>query len=139
MLVLTETKPSRIHGRGLFATCFLPRGSILWRFMPQDHRIPLKDALEAQKHYGYVNPDRPESLVVCADHACFWNFGLNGEANCGPSRLLVDDGESAIIALRDIAVGEELLISVDSDADACRKLQATWHASDKDSTPSLRQ
>lgn len=139
MLVQTVTKDSRIHGKGLFAAIPIPLGSVLWRFMPPDRRILLAHATFEQKHYGYVNPDKPNWLVICGDHACFWNFGLNGEANCGPSSLLLDEGENAIIALRDIAVGEELLITVDSDADACRKLQGTWHASDKDSTPSFRR
>ena len=32
LLVSTKVLPSRTHGRGLFANCDLPKGTVVWRF-----------------------------------------------------------------------------------------------------------
>jgi len=34
LLVKTSIGPSKIHGIGLFATQFIPKGEVLWRFEP---------------------------------------------------------------------------------------------------------
>lgn len=132
MLVDVIVANSRIHGKGLFARQDIAAGSILWMFLDGDSRTPKAEASEEVMHFGYINPQNPDFVVVCGDCARYWNFGLDGAANCGCSDTIEENGECAIIALRDIAMGEELLITVDSDADACRKLGELWHASDKE-------
>jgi hypothetical protein len=32
MMVPFETRPSPIHGLGIFATIFLPKGTLIWEF-----------------------------------------------------------------------------------------------------------
>lgn len=102
-------------------------GQLLWSYAPPDSRMPVKAAKMADLHYGYINPDNPDWLVVCGDMAKWWNFG--GNSGPGDTR---SGGECDIIALRNMAAGEELLITADSDADASRKLGPLWHALDKE-------
>ena len=91
----------------------------MWRFMPPDRRIPLSEADDVLKHYGYVYPANPAWLVICGDDSRYWNF--SSEPNCRESDIITN-GEAEIVAARHIAAGEELTITFTSDADAARKL-----------------
>lgn len=128
-----EVKPSTVHGMGLFAGRPIPAGTWLWAMWEYDRKIPVWAATDEQLHYGYVS-NRDGRLVICGDHSKWWNFGT--PANCIESPELVN-GEPVIVASRDIPAGEELLISLESDADATRKLlynRAQWQHSDRAST-----
>lgn len=121
--------PSAIHGTGLFAAAPLAEGTLLWCYQPGlDSRRRLQALPAALRpvalHYGYVNPLEPEWVVVCGDHARFWNFPpLGCAANAIPSARTLH-GEALILAARAIRAGEELLIDPSSDADYQRKLAA---------------
>lgn len=117
--VETYVSPSGIHGLGLHAGRDIQPGHVVWRFMPPDSRIPLSEADDVLKHYGYVNPANPAWLVICGDDSRYWNFA--SEPNCRESDTITN-GEAEIVATRFIAAGEELTISFTSDADAARKL-----------------
>jgi SET domain-containing protein len=121
ILIDVDVKESNVHGMGLFAKHDVPKGTELWAFGEADSRIPVSEATDEVMHYGYINPENPNFVVVCGDVSRFWNFGLNG-SNSGPSRKK-RGGESVIVALLDIKSGEELLISTESDFDALRKLR----------------
>lgn len=93
----------------------------MWRYGEGDSRIAVEESFPIDYHYGYVNPDNLGYVVKCGDISRFWNFGLEGAANCAPAPHKTE-GEYDIVATRDIRVGEELLISLESDGDAARKL-----------------
>jgi hypothetical protein len=41
ILVKTQLGPSTVHGLGLFAAEFIPKGTVIWEFREGvDHRIP---------------------------------------------------------------------------------------------------
>jgi SET domain-containing protein len=124
MLVVTIIQKSPVHGYGLFAATNLLKGQPLFRFMPPDTRMPLAESDDVDKHYGYVCPRTPEWLSVCADHARFWNFHNDGSPPNAIEGPIEPNGEAIIVAARDIAAGEELLIDRASDMDATRKLSA---------------
>lgn len=116
-----EVKVSSIHGMGIFAIASIPKGTVVWVFNPHtDTRVRIDDASEEQMHFGYVNPARPDELVVCGDDSKWWNFAH--EANCGELFRPTFHCEAAIVALRDIRAGDELTITTSSDADAENKL-----------------
>ena len=121
------TAASPVHGQGLYTSSPLEAGAVLWRFDPAvDRRVSLRSLNGDQHlsllHYGYINPQRPDWVVVCGDQARFWNFPHPGQpANAVPSDRLVHD-EALIVASRSIAAGEELLIHPSSDADYFRKM-----------------
>lgn len=120
---------SDVHGLGIFALKPIRAGTLLWRFQaPDDYRIALNVASDEQKHFGYVNPRRPNELVVCGRHARYWNFPPAGTPANSIEGAVDASGEATIVAARDIIAGEELLIETASDADAARKLKSATAA-----------
>lgn len=121
--IKTTFRPSQVHGRGLFLEEPVRAGTVLWAYDPAgDYRLDAYTASGAQLHHGYINPRRPHDLVVCGDAARWWNFPPAGEPANSIEGYLDAHGEAVIVAARDLAAGEELLIETGSDADAPRKL-----------------
>ncbi|MCP4308817.1 MAG: SET domain-containing protein [bacterium] len=126
MLVSNHVDRSPIHGLGIFAGAFIPKGTRVWEFTPgfdQVYSQQQLDELPAHQRqiimfYCYVEQGLNQ-LVLCCDNARHFNYADN--PNCGPAEHKVDGFVSAV-ALHDIAAGEELTYSVDEDADADRKL-----------------
>ena len=129
MMIPVEVKKSEIHGQGIFATSSIPEGTVLWAFVPGLYRstsgyvVKYGDPRVSSyiQERGYLSPEKPNTWIICFDEAQFWNFPRRGEeANCRLGGEL--DGEKLILADRDIAVGEELTVPPESDADYARKI-----------------
>jgi SET domain-containing protein len=113
LLIKTKIGSSKIHGIGLFAAEFIPKGTPTWRFKPGmdialtqgevDALPPL--AKEAFKNYCYKS-NRTDRYILCFDDARYFNHAEN--ANCIEDPALMDDGEAGDVAGRDIAEGEEI-------------------------------
>ncbi|KEF40615.1 MAG: hypothetical protein ER33_16085 [Cyanobium sp. CACIAM 14] len=132
LLFLHRIGPSSVHGTGLFSAVALEAGAILWRFEPGlEERCLLRDLPPGEcrrlLHYGYVNPQHPEWLVICGDDARYWNFPPPGEPPNTRLGSLLHAGEPVVVAARSIAAGEELLIEPGSDADYHRKMGMRPH------------
>lgn len=132
LYVPIEVKPSLIHGFGVFAVNEIPKGRLIWRYQPHmDSRVRLADLRHQSEpsrrsimHYGYVNPEKPEFVVVCGDNSRFMNF--DDPANTEVSKEM-HYGEFDLIACRTIRPGEEITVSFESDADAARKIASSYH------------
>ena len=92
-------------GYGVFATRFIPKGTILWaldefdRVLSLDEVRALPDLLRTQvETYAYV--DSSGSFILC------WDFGRYMNHSCEPTSRSV--GEAFEIAVRDIHPGEQL-------------------------------
>ncbi len=92
-------------GWGVFATCAIPKGTIVWaldaldqQFTPQQVAALPAYARRLLHIYSYV--DGRGRHVLCWDHARFFNHSC--EANC------LSLGYDFELAVRDIAPGEEL-------------------------------
>src|SRR3712207_9305077 len=78
LLVRTRLGPSPIHGIGLFAAEFIPKGTIIWeyragfdlRLTEEDLRRLAPPALEQVLEYSYVEGGH---YILCADDARFFN------------------------------------------------------------------
>jgi uncharacterized protein len=111
MLVPVKLDRSVIHGLGVFAAEFIPKGTRVWQFMAGfdlDLDPALVDAQpshirSALMHYGYVD-SRLRRYILCCDDARFMNH--SDEPNTWPDFAL--DPYGVDIAVRDIAAGEEL-------------------------------
>lgn len=126
MRVKCRVGPSSIHGMGLFAEDFLPRGTPIWQFVAGFDRAlatatvaALPDlAREHIRHFAFISPS-DDHWILSGDHACFMNhaeFPNTGASSDETSPVIT-------IALRDIAAGEEMTCNYLSfDADAHRKL-----------------
>lgn len=126
MLIETSVRPSGIHGLGLFAVRFVPRGSPVWRFEPGfDHDFsPAQFAALpplAQYHtrwFCFVSR-LDGHIILSGDHACFINHSPS------PNTGALPDAKPPVVtvALRDVAAGEELTCNYhDYDADTAWKL-----------------
>lgn len=120
LLVDVHVGPSRVHGLGIFAKSRIACGEWLWEFMDgvDSRKSPLL-ATQDEMHYGFIS-NLSGLLVTCGDNARLWNFGVC-DNNCAEISVSID-GEYVVAAIKDIEAGDELLISVASDADAKRKL-----------------
>jgi hypothetical protein len=113
LLVKTKIGPSQIHGMGLYADGFIPKGTAIWRFakgldmkLTQEELDALPSlAKECILHYCY-HSDVDNMYVLCFDDARFFNHSSNPNVT---SADLPDDPEGMEVALRDIQPGEELL------------------------------
>ena len=126
MLVKTTVGPSRIHGIGIFAAQFIPKGTPTWRFEPgfdleitPERFAALPETARAQVlNYAYRD-EKTGNYVLCGDDARFYNH--SSDPACGP----LPDNPDLCVAYRDIEEGEEMLTDYgDFDADATRKLRA---------------
>lgn len=129
MRVLVEIKPSSVHGWGVFAAQQIFKGEVVWSYSRIfDHVIPQHVLVRAPKGEqqkllvrGFRNPHSEDTVVMCGDEAQFMNFPpLGQEPNVTISGVI--DGFDILVAARDIAIGEELLVNPASDLDYTAKL-----------------
>ena len=122
LLVKTYIDKSKINGIGLFAGEFIPKGTILWKFVPGfDFVLTKKDFNKLPEvaklwvlHFSYHNKVEG-GYVICVDDARFFNHSENPN--------IFDSDNQPSIAKRDIKKGEEITGNYfDFDADAKLKL-----------------
>lgn len=126
LLVKTKIGPSTIHGIGLFAAQFIPKGTATWEFksgfdsevMEEDLRSLPELARDQFLNYCYKNYSNG-NYVLCFDDARFMNHSDNPNvADSNP-----EDHYAPDIAIRDIFEGEELTYNYKKeDADWKKKL-----------------
>jgi len=126
LLVRTTVRPSEVHGLGLFADEFIPKGTVVWKFDGRVDRrydeseltaLPEEDQ-ERLRTYCYLNP-RTGLYVYCGDNARYINHADQpNTADLGFEEGIFE-GEGLTVAARDIQPGEEILSDYRSfDADA---------------------
>lgn len=116
MKELFEVRPSPIHGLGIFATCFIPRGTVLWqgeegkniillnhaqyKILSKSHEPSIWDLLHIHAYYEC----EMDCLVYCLDDARFMNHSLQ------PNTGIIEGLPSFMVsyALTDIQAGEEI-------------------------------
>ena len=121
MTVKTKLGLSDIHGIGIFADQFIPKGTIVWEF------TPMLD-IELSKKYIDYSPELVEKYlmkhcykspktgryVLCFDDTKYINHSEN--PNCADVGGFI--GEAPDVALRDIQIGEEITLDyriIDAD------------------------
>lgn len=111
LLVKTKLGTSHIHGIGLFADEFIPKGTIIWKFNPiidislcesQIEKLA-EPSREQIKKYTYRSM-LSRCYVLCGDDARFFNH--SNEPNCFD--VCESEEQDLTIARRDINAGEEL-------------------------------
>jgi len=102
----TEVRPSRIHGKGLFAIADIARnevvavkgGHIISGKLLRDRINPLLGPVEIQidddLYIAPVTLEEREGSMLYSNHSCDPNLGIRGEIT--------------FVAMRDIGAGEEL-------------------------------
>lgn len=122
LLVKTKIGYSKINGIGVFAAEFIPKGTIIWKYVlgfdqkltqEQLDRFP-KITKEFLEKYTYFNK-YTNFYVLCCDDARFYNHSK------APNTMGADmDGtedEGADIAAKDIEIGEEITCDYEKEWD----------------------
>jgi len=107
MLVKTYLATSKVQGTGLFAAEDIPKGTLVWQFVPgfdviisKSDFVLLPDiAKDFLAHFGYYNADEG-GYILCVDDARFFNH--SDDANTDNTQ------EIGTVASRDIKKGEEI-------------------------------
>jgi uncharacterized protein len=111
LLVKTKLAPSSIHGLGIFAEEFIPKGTTVWAFQPgfdvektpEEVALLPPRALEWIQHYGYRDIQL-HRWIICVDDARFVNH--SEDPNMKPD--YARDPYGMDVACRDIHPGEEI-------------------------------
>ncbi len=106
--VKTKIGQSKLHGIGLFADEFIPKGSVTWQYDPEYDIAFTKEQVERMPkpaqvifwHYAYHDKEL-DKFVLCADDERFINHtSVNTNITSAPRQD---------VASRDIQPGEELI------------------------------
>jgi uncharacterized protein len=107
LTVKTHIGPSPLHGIGLFADEFIPKGAPVWRFVEGfDVRVApevveqLSDPAKEQLHKYSYRDEESGFFDLCADDARFFNH-----SDAPNTMSLLGEVD---VASRDILAGEEL-------------------------------
>lgn len=125
LLVKTYLNNSPIHGIGVFADQFIPKGTKIWEFTEGFDKIVSEDDLQrltdVQRRsilfYSY-REIKINQIILCCDNARHFNFSLTPNT----SSTSANDDDISSYALHSIQQGEEFTFSVDEDLDAKDKL-----------------
>ena len=114
LTILASAKPSPIHGVGLFAEEFIPKGTITWRFDPVWDIVFPKDEVEKMpesqrrliKFFAYFSSAR-QAYIYSIDDSRFLNHSTHPNHDILP---VPDEVELCNVSNRDIQIGEELTV-----------------------------
>jgi len=123
LLIPTRLAPSPIHGFGVFALAPIARGTAVWRFqkgLDMEFSPDVADGLPEHvraflAHYGYLDRN-VKRIILCFDDARF----VNHSDTPNVATDYAQDPYGLDIALRDIAVGEELSMDYAGFEEAAR-------------------
>ncbi len=111
LLVRTVVRESAIHGLGVFADQDIPRGTVIWTFDPLIDRVLRLDDLDRLPEHVRLFVEVYSEyfadlglLVLSGDNDRFTNHSAD------PNTVVVlpNGPEATVIAVRDIAAGEEI-------------------------------
>lgn len=114
LTILASAKPSPIHGVGLFADEFIPKGTVTWRFDPTwDIVFPKDDVEKLPEHqkrlvkfFAYFSSKR-QAYIYSIDDSRFLNHSAHSNNDISP---IPNEVELCNVSNRDIQIGEELTV-----------------------------
>ena len=130
LTILASARPSSIHGVGLFADQFIPKGTITWRFDPVFNVVFPKDEVEKMpehqkrliKFFAYFSTKR-RAYVYSIDDSRFLNHSIHPNHDILP---IPNEVELCNVANRDIQIGEELTVDYRAFDDIDKKSRASY-------------
>jgi len=118
ILVKTKIGPSKINGIGLFANQFIPKGTLVQKFMPgfdleiSENEIPKLSEPAREQFLKYAYKNRDGHYILCFDDTRFLNHSDS------PNLISNNPNEEIDIAAVDIQKGDELTVNYkEFDAD----------------------
>ena len=112
LTVKTTVKQSSIHGLGVFADQFIPKGTIVWMFKEgidfkytkQQFEQMNKEQQTKMTHFSYYD-NNLECYILCSDNSKYVNHSDNPNLSSYYDEHYV---EGYSYANRDIMIGEEI-------------------------------
>lgn len=112
LCVKIKLSPSPIHGLGLFADQFIPKGTIIWRFTKGfDQRFTREELLKFPKilqiffvKYSSLSK-KTGKYILCADQGNYMNHAENPNTIC---KYVKGEEEFVTYAVKDIQIREEI-------------------------------
>lgn len=118
LLVKTKIKESKIHGIGLFADQFIPKGTEIWRFTPdfdqkftREQILNFPDLLQIYIYKYCWRSKKSKLYCFSADNGKYFNHSENPNVL---SEYRDYEEEVVTVAIRDIEIGEEILDNYNS-------------------------
>lgn len=113
LLINAHAAPSSVHGLGLFADQFIPKGTVVWEFTPLlDTEIPITEfkklpqkAREFIEFHGFLS-QRSGNWHLSFDDVRYINHSERPNVASDTNREGV---QAPLVAIRDIKRGEEML------------------------------
>ncbi len=113
LLVKTKIKESEVHGVGLFADQFIPKGTEIWRFTPgfdqkftREQILSFPDLLQIYIYKYCWRSKKSKLYCLSADNGKYFNHSENPNILSG---YRDNEEEVVTVAVRDIETGEEIL------------------------------
>ncbi len=113
MLVKTQVKESKIHGLGLFAEEFIPKGTEIWKFTPgfdqkftRDQILAFPKLLQIYIYKYAWKSDRNKLYCLSSDNGKYFNHSKNPNVL---SEYRDNEEEVVTVTIKDIQPGEEIL------------------------------
>src|SRR3989344_2260418 len=113
ILEKTKDKESKIHGPGLFADQFIPKGTESWLFTPgvdlkftREHVLSFSEFLQIYIYKYSWRSKKSKLYCFPSDEGKFFN---HSEASNVLSEYRDNEEEVVTVAIKDIPAGEEIL------------------------------
>lgn len=131
--IRTQLGPSARHGLGVFAVDSLPEGAEVWRFTPGFDLDFDPDLVLAQPrllrepllNYSYFDAVL-QRFILCCDDARHINYGDTPNVGARGRGWFFQHRYGVIVALRDIAAGEEIVSARPCVAGITDRIRAAW-------------
>jgi SET domain-containing protein len=114
-MIMTDLNKSKIHGIGIFAREFLPKGTIVWEFNEafditlDNQEIHLLSDAAKEQFFKYAYQSKVTGkYILCSDDSRFFNHDLNANTKCEIPKTRNSEDALICYAVRDIQPGEEL-------------------------------
>ena len=141
LFVRTKVLESKIHGLGLFADEFIPKGTVVWKFttgfdqkFTREQILAFPELLQVYI-YKYVWRSKKSKLYcLSSDNGKYFNH--SSDSNC-LSEYKYDDEEVVTVALKDIQIGEEMTDNYssfefdNSENDVLEEIARKYHLKDE--------
>ena len=114
ILVKIKLEKSRIHGLGVFANQFIPKGTLVWKFDPtfdlivKEHVVDAFPEIPQEDFLTYAYQSKiTRDYVLCSDNSKFVNHDPDANVRC----IISEDqknNDMVCFALRDINIDDEI-------------------------------
>lgn len=113
MLIKTQVKESKIHGLGLFADEFIPKGTEIWKFtsgfdqkFTKEQILAFSELLQIYIYKYSWKSDKSKLYCLSSDNAKYFNHSDDPNVL---SEYRDNEEEVVTVAIKDIEPGEEML------------------------------